>query len=211
MTITSIYALTLLTVILSFSNIITITAQRPTQAKIDSLIAELSKAKLDTNKVNQLNRIRFDYRVLDPVKGGEYGAQAVALSNELNWLKGKAIAHANIGFNSFFKSGPEETIPQLLEGFNLAEQVPDTNTIGLASIALRLSYYDMRNLEPALKYDLIAIKIYKRLHHRFYPTTLYNVANNYNSLLRYPEALTFEIIINRFLFGFNSTANPIKV
>ena len=54
-------------------NIQFLIAQKQGQAKIDSLLQELPKAKEDTNKVNLLGALSFKYYPINPDEGIKYG------------------------------------------------------------------------------------------------------------------------------------------
>ena len=59
------------------------------QAKIDSLISELPKAKGDTNEVKLLMSLSYNYRNIDTDKGIKYVKRGVNLAKKINWKKGK--------------------------------------------------------------------------------------------------------------------------
>ena len=77
--------------------------------KIDSLISQLNSIKEDTLKVELLCRISSEVyfeKVKNPAnfeKGFKYSRQALALSEKLNYLPGKAKSYLQIG-NFYFKS-----------------------------------------------------------------------------------------------------------
>jgi hypothetical protein len=62
------------------------------QAKIDSLLAELHKAKGDTNEVKLLSKLSFAYYCINPDKGIEYGEKGVKLAKKIGWKKGEAAS-----------------------------------------------------------------------------------------------------------------------
>ncbi len=54
-------------------------------ATLDSLLAELPKAKGDTNEVNLLGKISFSFYSTNPNKGIEYGLKGVKLAKKIKW------------------------------------------------------------------------------------------------------------------------------
>lgn len=191
MTSKSLFLFTLLSAILYLSSAGTLKAQKSGQQLIDSLIAELPSAALDTNKVNLLNSISWDYKRIDPEKGVEYGEQGAALANQINWTKGKAKAQISIGTNYFFSGAYEDAIPKLLEALEYAEQIQLTPKIAQSAMILGLSYDRTNQYESALKYYLRSIEPYKQIGKpSSIMTALSNTAKMYQQLSRYPEALT---------------------
>lgn len=63
-------------------------AQKEGQARIDSLLTQLPKAKADTNKVRLFNSLASTFQLIDPGRGISYAEQGIMLSNKLNWKKG---------------------------------------------------------------------------------------------------------------------------
>jgi hypothetical protein len=85
--------ITLLFFVISFSTL----AQKQGQDFIDSVLIEISKAKEDTLKVNQLNEIAATYQAIDLTKTLSYANQALQLSNKINWRDGAANSYKNLG------------------------------------------------------------------------------------------------------------------
>ena len=69
------------------------------QQKIDSLLIELPKAKLDTTKVNILNLLGFTYNNLEAKKGMQYHQQALKLSQKIDFKFGLTSAYRGIASN----------------------------------------------------------------------------------------------------------------
>ena len=59
---------------------------------MDSLLAELPRIKPDTNRVNLLNAISYEYYNSNSSEGINYARQALALARRLTWKKG-IVAH----------------------------------------------------------------------------------------------------------------------
>ena len=86
-------------------------AQKQGQEKIDSLLTVLSNCNAmqvksgnkitiaDTNKVNLLTNLSFNYYSVNPDEGIKYGMQALVLAEKLNWKKAIANAENTIGIN----------------------------------------------------------------------------------------------------------------
>ena len=73
--------------------------QKQGQILIDSLLAELPKAKEDTSKVNLLNAISQNYGYINTLQGIKYGREGLLLAETLKWQKGIAYSNYYLGFN----------------------------------------------------------------------------------------------------------------
>ena len=79
-------------------------AQKRGQAKIDSIIKEVSNAKEDTNKVKLLKDLSMCYYNTNTDEGIKYGQMAFGLAEKLGWKKGMASSNNSIGSNFVSKS-----------------------------------------------------------------------------------------------------------
>ncbi len=81
-----------------------LTGQKQGQDVVDSLLTELPKAIDDTNKVNLLYKISFEYKILSPETGVEYANQGLELAKKLNWEIGQ-VKHYNALMQNYWASG----------------------------------------------------------------------------------------------------------
>ena len=79
------------------------------QARLDSLLAELPRAKPDINRVRLLGAITNEYYYSKSSEGINYASQALALARRLTWKKGMAYAYAILGNQYLMKS---DTLPE---------------------------------------------------------------------------------------------------
>src|SRR5690554_845800 len=190
MTSKSIFALAYFMALLHFSNTHTLMAQTSNSHALDSLLIELTKAKLDTNKIKLLNDISWEYKTIDPKKGIEYGEQGFALAHDIGWKKGKALTMNQIGINNYYQGAYLEAIPQLLQAIDLSQQTQLTSTMGLGAIILGLCYENTDQAELALQAYIQSSQAFRKIDHPYLKTALNNTCIMYLKLLRYPEALS---------------------
>lgn len=72
-------------------------AQKKGQALADSLDAQLPKMNDDSNKAKAINRIAQTYEGSNPMKAIAYAERGLQLSEKVNWKRGMAIFHNNLG------------------------------------------------------------------------------------------------------------------
>lgn len=95
------------------------------QDRLDSLLAELPRAKPDTNRVNLLNTISFAYQNRNPNEGINYANQSLVLARRLTWKKGMAFAYVGLGNNYSSKSDNPKALTSYLSGLKIAEEIKD--------------------------------------------------------------------------------------
>ncbi|MDO6430040.1 tetratricopeptide repeat protein [Flavitalea sp. BT771] len=74
-----------------------LSAQKKGQPLVDSLVGELPAMKDDSNKVRFLALIAQNYMLFNPNKGFIYAENALQLAEKIQWKKGIANIHNNLG------------------------------------------------------------------------------------------------------------------
>ena len=129
----------------------TTNAQLQGQAKIDSLLKELPKIKEDTNGVNFLKELSFEYHFINPDKGIDYGLKGLKLSLELGWEIGKAKCYNSLGSN--YDGGKLDYLKALeyyLKALKINEELVNKRGIALALGNIGLIYSKLSNYPKAL-------------------------------------------------------------
>jgi len=73
-------------------------------AQIDSLKNVLQAQKEDTNKINTLNNLSRLFMYEDALSAFQYANQALSLSENINFKKGKVISYIHLA-SSFYQQG----------------------------------------------------------------------------------------------------------
>ena len=121
-------------------------------ASTDSLLAELSKAKDDTNKVDLLRIIGRAYINQEPRKSIVYFRQAVALSYKLNYIKGLARNYINIGTGYSFLSRMDSVIVYADSAIKYSKIDGDPDRLALVYLNKGDGYRNLGNFKQALIY-----------------------------------------------------------
>jgi serine phosphatase RsbU (regulator of sigma subunit) len=143
--------LLLLSILTLFYNIIL--AQKQGQARIDSLLTELTKAKDDTNKVNLLNELSVCFYNIAPDKGIKFGLSGKELAEKLNYKIGIAKTEYSLGFNYYRKSDYPTSLDYYFKALHL---ISDENNRTLEEKHLVAKLFGnigsvYRNLNDSLK------------------------------------------------------------
>jgi len=160
------------------------------QALIDSLLHELPKQKEDTNKVNVLHTLAFNYLDNGPDEGLKYGNTGLKLSEQLGYKKGTASLYNIIGRIYAMKGNIAEGLATETKALNLFEEINNKAGIGRCYIAIGIIYLNQCNYPEALKKYLAALKIFEELGDKPNVATCYNnIGTVYNGQGNNREAL----------------------
>lgn len=127
-------------------------AQLPKQRTIDSLLILASKAKEDTNKVLLLARISQTFYAVDLRKGGDFGNQALKLSQKLNWKKGMVRSYHALGSNYWAKYDFIKAQDYYGQALKIAEEIGDKRFIAITLHDIGICYDIQGNFNKAITY-----------------------------------------------------------
>lgn len=133
------------------------------QARLDSLLAELPRAKPDTNRVKLLNLISANYSRINSNEGINYANQSLVLARRLTWKKGIAFAYTILGNNYSSKSDYPQALASHLSGLKIAEEIKDKDLIAGITGNVGNIYVDLANYPQALAYYEKALKGHEEL------------------------------------------------
>lgn len=157
--------------------------QKSGETLIDSLLLQLPNAKEDTNKINLLSKLSYNYPYINPDEGLRYGHQALELAEKLSWVRGVADSYSAIGANYANKADYASALNYEYKALKIYEQLKDlprqAGMLRNIAIVLRTS----KNRTKALEYALNALNIYQNLNDSTSMALMYgNIANVYYSL-----------------------------
>ena len=167
--------------------------QKQGQAKLDSLLSALPKAKQDTNKVKTLLRISDSYRDINPSEGIKYGEQAVELASQLKWKKGIAMALNGKGDNYFYKGDFQNALEYFEKSLRIYQEIG--NRQGMADVYSNIGALKMNQgkLPEALENYFSALKIYEDLKvKRGIALEEYNISVIYSNLGKQDKGLEYD-------------------
>lgn len=134
------------------------------QSKIDSLIDLIPNTTSDTAKVNLLNHICFEMVGTNNKSALEYGNLARELSEKINYKKGLAQTHYNIG--SVYKDlGDYNTcLKNYLISLEIREKLDDRKELAASLTNVGIVYKDMNSFSKSLEYLNRALDINVKSH-----------------------------------------------
>ncbi len=164
------------------------------QVRLDSLLAELPRAKPDTNRVKLLNAISTYSRINNPNEGINYANQSLVLARQLTWKKGMAYAYSSLGGNYINKSDYPQALTAYLSGLKIAEEIKDKYLIMSITGSMGVIYVNLANYPQALAYYEKALKGAEELGRKgLVALWLNNIGGVYNQQGEYAKALDFRL------------------
>jgi class 3 adenylate cyclase/lipopolysaccharide biosynthesis regulator YciM len=165
-------------------------AQLQGQARLDSLEAELSNAKGDTNHVRLLNMISFEYYRINPNKGSIYAEKGLTVAKEIDWERGKAISYTALAINNDVRGETSKALKYFHKALKIREELG--NKYGIASNLGNIGnlYGRTSNFKKAIEYYQKALKIREELDDKIgISNILGNMGSIYSKQSDYPKAL----------------------
>ncbi len=132
---------------------------------LDSLQQQLNRhSSRDTARVNILNKMGYEYWIVDPVQSVRYGDEALILADSLDYLPGIALAKRVIGVANWTQGNYEEGLSYLMEALVQYQYLKDS--LGIANVLLNtgLIYSDQQSYEEALAYYEEAYRAFENLN-----------------------------------------------
>lgn len=204
--------ITLLLALIFFSNF-----SAKAQKDIDSLQFILENYNsIDTVRVDLLNQIGYEYWNIDPLQSDRYGEQAIALANQIGYVRGEAFAHRIVGVGNWTRGNYEYGFIELLKSLNLYKELNDPLGIANCNLNIGMIYSDQLNLSRAMAYFVLASEAFEFLGRNDRLATTYNkIGGVYTAQKMYDEAYDFLIralVIhqrNNFQYGIAESNNRI--
>jgi tetratricopeptide (TPR) repeat protein len=134
------------------------------RTRIDSLIKIIKNSKSDTVKVLNLNDICLqfiDQASLDTALN--YGSQALILSQQLNYTRGLAKAHSNMGFVYLCKANYTLSLSHYLKTLDILTDINDKKGMAGTLGNLGILFYYQQKYSESLNYNFKALKLNEEL------------------------------------------------
>lgn len=164
------------------------------QVYLDSLLAELPRAKPDTNRVKLLNKISNWSSDFNPNEGINYANQSLLLARRLTWKKGMAYAYVILGKNYTAKIEFPKALASQLSGLKIAEEIKDKTLIAGITGNVGNIYFILANYPQALAYYEKALKGHEESGDKISVMNwLSNIGGVYSEQGEYAKALEYQL------------------
>jgi adenylate cyclase len=140
-----------------------VSAKLQGQALIDSLEAELTNAKGDTNEVKLLNDLSYEYYRMNPDKGIEYGKNSLKLAKEIDFKIGETAAYIHLANNNIVKSDYNKALEYCERALKINEELDNKSSIAGIYYTMGNIYVSQSDYNKALEYFRKASNMYELL------------------------------------------------
>jgi tetratricopeptide (TPR) repeat protein len=170
--------------------------------KNDSLRIVISHSKEDTNKVNVINELAWEYRKSNADTAIILSDQALLLAKKLNWKKGEAKSERQIGWFNYLNANYDSSIDHYNKTLAICEILiaSSDNALIKAGKAVKgktlcnigVVFYTQSDYPKALGYYLKGLKTAEEIGDKQQVGSAYNnIGSIYNSQSNYPSALEY--------------------
>ena len=167
-------------------------AQKQGPPEIDSMLKVLPSEKDIPQKIQLLNDIAIDYRLINPDEGIRYAQMALALANQIGSAKGIAHAFGALGINYQYKSDYPNSFEYDFKALKKFEEINDKHGMANSLRNIANIYQYEKNYPKVLEYDLKALKLYEELGDKGgIASNLTNIGIFYFSQNDYDKALEY--------------------
>jgi two-component system, NarL family, sensor kinase len=161
------------------------------QVLIDSLEKELAKVKEDTNAVNVLNDLAFEYRGTDIEKAFSLLNRSIKLSEKLHFTSGLALAYNHLGILNKNQHHFEDAIHYHEQALKLRQQLHDEEGMASSYNNLGLTYDTKSDYVTAMKWYIESLRIREKMKDSSGMSASYNnIARIYAKKGNSKEAIT---------------------
>jgi tetratricopeptide (TPR) repeat protein len=138
-------------------------AKKQGQAKIESLLKELAKAKGETNEVILLDVLSSEYFFISPDKGIKYGEDAINFAQKLKWENGISGTLNSLGSCFVVKSNYPKALDYYLKALKINEELGYKSDIAQILCNIGELNFFLAKYSSALQYCFRALKISEEL------------------------------------------------
>lgn len=167
-------------------------AQAVGREKLDSLIMRLKVNQHDTDRINLLNDIAYDYSYIEPDSGLIYGKQAVELAEQVGNQRLLSEAHNTLGINYQTKSEFSRALEEHFKALKIREENDLKVDAATSMCNIGILYDNQHDYDKALEYYRKAMGIFKDAHYKKgFATATGNISLVYYAIGDYPKAKMF--------------------
>jgi signal transduction histidine kinase len=169
--------------------------QKQGQARLDSLISEVTRMKEDTNTIRLYDLISSGYSDVNSDEGLKWAEKQLILSRKIGWQRGEAMAFNNMGSHWEAKGAYAKAMGFFFKSLNIIEQQGNKYSIAVLTSNIGLLYQKQKQYEKSLQWNFKALKSAKEMgDSTMLQTIMNNIGMVYQSEQKYDEALKYHMM-----------------
>jgi tetratricopeptide (TPR) repeat protein len=182
----------LLTLLVLFSFIAPLTPLYADNDEISKLLNRLETEQDDIERIKILNSLCWEYRYSNPGKGLEYGEKALALAEDIDYIKAKSTSLNFMGLCHKGLQNYDAALDCYSQALKIAEQLNDTLQIAYSHNNIGDIYRMKSDYEKALAHTLDALKMFEKANNKKgIAYCAVNLGVLYRYLKKYDKALEY--------------------
>ena len=143
-------------------------------------------------KINELNAKSYEIRNSNTDGSRQLANDALRLSDEINYAKGKAFAINNIGFSNIVTSGYEEALNNLNDSFQIFQRENDEEGLAAVSYNFGVIFIRLGDFEKSIDFQNKSLSIREKLNDKMgIANSLFQIAFIHHQFKEYDEAIKF--------------------
>lgn len=160
--------------------------------KVDSAAGKLNENVPDTNIIQLMIDLSYEYYRVNPDAGIYFGNKALILSKKINWKRGVASAGNKTGLNYWAKSNYPKALEYQMAALKLSEEINDKKSVAVILGNIGLVYEGQADYKKALVYHFDALKLNEELNEKSaVARNLGNIGNAYDAQGDYNKSLEY--------------------
>ncbi len=160
---------------------------------VDS-IKQLLVSATDTNRVNLLNNVAYEYMVDYPDTATRYANEALVLSKSLDFTDGQITAYNYLGLAQYYSNNYDNALGYYNSAISLARKSGNKLKEAMTNNNIGLVYDDKADYKKALEYYLKGLSLVEKIgNKRLIANITNNVALIYQSQGKYDQALEYQL------------------
>ena len=160
---------------------------------VDSL-KKLLKPALDTNRVNTLNNIAFEFTTDYPDSATRYANDALELSKSLNFIVGQITSYNYLGMAQYYSNNYDKALSYYNSAISLSKKSGNKLREAMTNNNIGLVYDDRADYKRALEYYLKGLSLVEKIGNK---RLIANITNNvsliYQTQGKYDLALEYQM------------------
>lgn len=158
-----------------------VVGQNQARAAIDVLLREIGSMPDDTNKVQHLVNLSYQYGRIHTDSSILYGEEAVRIAGEVQWEKGVALAKNVVATSYLSQFEAAQALTYYMEALDINKRIGNRGEEALNLGNIGNVYYQQEDFDKALGYYMSALKLQELSSNKEkMATNLGNIANVYS-------------------------------